>query len=111
MPQLFGLDADRPVFERTLAAFVGMDANDLQRDEDGDYWFNLRSGDVLYFRLQPEDAMARVPRHLSIFIILAQDVPLNLDTLEEINAQNRRVPLPALSHRQRRSATGGTLHA
>jgi hypothetical protein len=96
MPQLFGLDADRPVFERTLAAFVGMDANDLQRDEDGDYWFNLRSGDVLYFRLQPEDAMARVPRHLSIFIILAQDVPLNLDTLEEINAQNRRVPFARL---------------
>jgi hypothetical protein len=101
MPDLFGLDADRPVFERTLAAFVGMDANDLKRDEDGDYPFKLRSGDVLYFRLEPEDAMARVPRHLSIFIILARDVPLNLDTLEEINAQNRRVPFATLYRTER----------
>ncbi len=96
MPNLFGLDADRPDFENTLAAFAGMEADELKRDEDGDYPFKLRNGDVLYFRLEPEDPMARVPRHVSIFIILAREVPLALDTLEEINAQNRRVPFATL---------------
>ena len=96
MPSRVGIEADRPAFEEVLATFCDVQPSKLSRDADGDYPFDMRNGERLYLQLLPGDPNALIPRHVRFFTILAAGVASDLDTLEQINQQNQRVPFATM---------------
>lgn len=92
MPSNYGVDVDRPQFERVLAEIMELPRNQIVRDEDGDYELPLRNGRMAWIRLVPGDPSLKVPNYVKIFTTLVNKVEGNLETLSEINAQNARFP-------------------
>jgi hypothetical protein len=93
MPVRTGVESARPVFEAMLAELLDVDADELERDGDGDYPVPLgRVGDhLLYLSLIEGDADGGPPDTVHAFSILATGVPSTTELLTELNDLNRHV--------------------
>ena len=91
MPVRIGVESARPGFEALLAELLDVDADDLERDGDGDYPVPLGGDDRLYLSLMAGDPDAGTPDGVHAFAVLASGVDPTPELLTELNDLNRHV--------------------
>ncbi|HLF41406.1 MAG TPA: hypothetical protein VI854_08030, partial [Acidimicrobiia bacterium] len=83
MPCRIGVESARPAFEAMLAEVLGIDADELARDDDGDYLLPVDDDEAVYVRLVGGSATTADTAH--VFSVLAAGVAPTAEALGEIN--------------------------